>query len=72
MLSICLPACITLPLLLAGSRDSEWKKGVDGLKLLPEVLKDCIHVVKFYLLDGLPEPLCEVPYGLFFVFQNNL
>ena len=22
----------------------------------PEVLKDCVHVVQFYLLDGLPEP----------------
>ena len=28
----------------------------------PEVLKDCIHAVKFYLLDGLPEPLCEVSW----------
>ena len=37
-----------------------------------EVLKDCIHAIKFYLLDGLPEPPCEVPYGLFFVFQNSL
>ena len=34
-----------------------------------EVLKDCIHAVKFYLLDGLPKPPCEVLYGLFFVFQ---
>ena len=38
----------------------------------PEVLKDCIHVVKFYLLDGLLEPPCEVPYELFFMFQNSL
>ena len=37
-----------------------------------EVLKDCVHVVKFYLLDGLPEPLDEVPYGFFFVLQNSL
>ena len=28
-----------------------------------EVLKDCVHVVKFYLLGGLPEPPCKVPYG---------
>ena len=34
----------------------------------PEVLKDYIHAVKFYLFDGLPEPPCEVSYGLFFVF----
>ena len=40
-------------------------------KASPKVLKDCIHVVKFYLLDGLPEPPCEVLYGLFFVFQNS-
>ena len=38
----------------------------------PKVLKDCIHVVKFYLFDGLPKPPCEVLYGLFFVFQNIL
>ena len=38
----------------------------------PEALKGCIHAVKFYLLDRLPEPPCEVPYGLFFMFQNNL
>ena len=37
-----------------------------------EVLKDCIHVVKFYLLDDLPEPPYEVSYGLFFMFQNSL
>ena len=37
-----------------------------------EVLKDCIHAVKLYLLDGLPKPPCEVSYGLFFVFQNSL
>ena len=37
-----------------------------------EVLKDCIHVVKLYLLDGLPKPPYEVPYRLFFVFQNSL
>ena len=37
-----------------------------------EVLKDCIHAVKFYLLDGLLETPCEVPYGIFFMFQNSL
>ena len=38
----------------------------------PEVLKDYIHDVKFYLLDSLSEPPCEVSYGLFFMFQNSL
>ena len=38
----------------------------------PEVLKDCIHAVKFYLFDGFPEPPYEVPYGLIFVFQHSL
>ena len=37
-----------------------------------EVLKNYIHAVKFNLLDSLPEPPYEVPYGLFFVFQNSL
>ena len=37
-----------------------------------EVLKDCIHAVKFYLLDGLPEPPYEVLYRLFFVFKHSL
>ena len=32
----------------------------------PEVPKDCVHAVKFYLLDGLPEPPLKVPYGLCF------
>ena len=41
-------------------------------KASPEALKDCIDAVKFYLLDSLPEPPCEVPYGLFFVFQKSL
>ena len=53
----------------SGSRDNEWKKGVDRPKL---VLKDCIRVVKFYLLDDIPEPAYEVLYGLFFMFQNSL
>ena len=38
----------------------------------PKVLKNCFHAVKIYLLDSLPEPPCEVPYGLFFMFQNSL
>ena len=37
-----------------------------------EVLKDFIHAIKFYLLDGLPEPLCEVPYGFLFLLYNSL
>ena len=36
------------------------KEGSQRLEASPEVLKDCIHAVKFYLLDGLPEPPCEV------------
>ena len=26
-----------------------------------EVLKDRVHAVKFYLLDGLPKPPCKIP-----------
>ena len=37
-----------------------------------EVLKNCIHAVKFYLLDDLPQSPDEVSYELFFVFQNSL
>ena len=36
-----------------------------------EVLKDYIHAVKFYLLDGLPKPPCEAPYG-FLLLYNSL
>ena len=45
------------------------EEGSQRLEASPEVLKDCIHDVKFYLMDGLPEPPCEVPYGLFFMFK---
>ena len=45
---------------------------VKYLKASFKVLKDYIHVVKFYMLDGLPEPPCEVLYRLFYVFQNSL
>ena len=38
----------------------------------PEVLKDYIHAVKFYLLDGLSEPHCEVPYGFLLLLYNSL
>ena len=41
-------------------------------KVYPEVLKDSVHAVKFYLLDGLLEPPCEVSYELIFMFQNSL
>ena len=37
-----------------------------------EVLKDYIHAIKFYLLDGLPESPLKVPHGLVFMFQNSL
>ena len=48
------------------------EEGSGGPEASPEVLKDCIHVVKFYLLDDLFKPPYEVPYGLFFMFQNSL
>ena len=38
----------------------------------PEVLKDCFHAVNLYLLDGLPKPLGEVPYGFLLLFYNSL
>ena len=37
-----------------------------------EVLKDCIHAVNLYLLDGLPEPPGEVPYGFLLLLYNSL
>ena len=43
-------------IIAGGSRDSEWKKGVDGPEASPEIQKDCIHAVKFYLLDELSKP----------------
>ena len=27
----------------------------------PEVLKDCVHAIKFYLLEGLPKPPRKAP-----------
>ena len=41
-------------------------------KASPEVLKDYVHVVKFYLLDRFPEPPCEASYGFLFLLQNSL
>ena len=38
----------------------------------PEVLKDRVHAISLYLLDGLPEPLCEVSYGFLFLLYNSL
>ena len=38
----------------------------------PEVLKDCVHAISLYLLDGLPEPPCEVSYGFLFLLYNIL
>ena len=48
------------------------EEGGRWLKASPKVLKDCFHVVRFYLLDGLPEPPRKVSYGLVFMFQNSL
>ena len=45
------------------------EKGSRRPEASSEVLKDCIHVVKFYLLDGLLDPPCEVPYGLSSCFK---
>ena len=48
------------------------EEGSRQLEASSEVLKDLIHTIKFYLLDGLLEPPCEFLYGLFFVFQHSL
>ena len=37
-----------------------------------EVMKDYVHAVNLYLLDGLPEPLGEVSYGFLLMLYNNL
>ena len=37
-----------------------------------EVMQDCIHTVYVDLLDGLPEPVREVPDGLVFSFEDCL
>ena len=40
-------------------------------KALPEVLKDYVHAVNFYLLDGLPESPGEILYGfLLFLYYG--
>ena len=39
---------------------------------LPEVLKDCVHAVNFYLLDDLPESPGEVLYGFLFLLYYSL
>ena len=38
----------------------------------PEVLKDCVHSVNLYLLDGLPKPPGEVLYGFLFLLYYSL
>ena len=48
------------------------EKGGRRPKASPEVLKDRVHSVKFYLLDGLPKPPGKIPYGLVFMLQNCL
>ena len=42
------------------------------LEASPEVLKDCVHVISLYLLDGLPEPPCEASYGFLLLLYNSL
>ena len=48
------------------------EKGGRWPKASPEVLKDRVHAVKLYLLDGLPEPPRKIPYGFIFMLQNCL
>ena len=45
------------------------EKGDRRPKASPEVLKDHVHVVKFYLLDGLLESPRKILYGLVFMLQ---
>ena len=47
-------------------------EGSGRYEALPEVLKDCIHAVNFYLLDGLPESPGEVPYGFLFLLYYGM
>ena len=42
------------------------------LEASPEVLKDCVHAINLYLLNGLPEPPYEVSYGFLFLLYNSL
>ena len=37
-----------------------------------KVLKDCVHAVNLYLLNGLPEPPGEVPHGFLLLLYNSL
>ena len=37
-----------------------------------EVLKDCVHAVNLYLLDGLLEPPSEVSYGFVLLLYDSL
>ena len=55
-----------------GSKDSEWKKGVDEPEAAPKDLKDSVYAISLYLLDSLPEPPCEVLYGFLFLLYNRL
>ena len=48
------------------------EEGGHWLEASLEVLKDRFYAVKFYLLDGLPEPPRKIPYGLVFLLQNSL
>ena len=48
------------------------EEGSGRRKALPKVMKDYVHAVNFYLLDGLPESSGEVSYGLLFLFYYCL
>ena len=58
-------------IVVSGSKDNEWKNGVDGAAP-PEVLKDCIHAVNLHLLDIFPESPGEILYGFFFLFYYSM
>ena len=55
-----------------GSRDKDWKNGGSGPKASSKVLKDRIHTVNINLLDSLSEPVCEIPDGFVFPFEDSL
>ena len=48
------------------------EEGNGWLEASPKVLKDCVHAISLYLLDGLPEPPSEVSYGFLFLLYNSL
>ena len=41
-------------------------------KASPNVLEDCVHVIRLYFLDNLLEAPCEVTNQIFFLFESRL